>query len=240
MQSLVNKAFREWTTGLNPDQARISIFEHIRDIPYSLAPHPGMHNPEEAPEVLLSLGRGSCAPKHHLLAVMYRNLGLEIVYATFAFSWNDPSIAYPPELRVLAGRVPVSYHLTCRARIRNRWVLVDATWDPPLSRVGFPVNEHWDGFADTKCAVRPLSSPVRTAYCRTLKNEPYRDPSEPVCNPLDREQDHGDAGDQDRFYRKRVTLRTPEERNLTSIFYQELDIWMETVRQSESQTCAFF
>jgi hypothetical protein len=232
MPSLFNNAFREWTDGLDPDQARVSIFEHIRDIPYSLTSQPGLRNPEEAPETLLSLGRGSCVPKHHLLSAMYRKLGLEIVYATFAFSWNDPAIAYPPRLRELAARLPVSYHLATRVRIRNRWVLVDATWDSPLARAGFPVNEHWDGFADTKCAVKPLKSAVRTAYCRTVTNEPYRDSGAPACNPRDGEQNHGDAEDRDRYYREKISLRTPDERNRILNFYQELDAWMETIRQS--------
>ena len=35
-------------------------------------------------------------------------------------------------------------------------MVVDATWDRPLARVGFPVNDSWDGVGDTRVAVEPL------------------------------------------------------------------------------------
>ena len=164
--------------------AIISVFEHIRDIPYSLAVP--MTDPDTAPEQILSLGKGYCGPKHYLLAEMYRRLGYEVVYATFPFLWNDPDLLYPPELRQLATGLPVAHHLACRVRIDDRWVLVDATWDLPLACGGFPVNEHWDGQTDTLCAVKPLQSAVRTAFCRTATNEPYRDRREPESESLRR------------------------------------------------------
>ena len=40
MATLANRKFAEWTDGLDPHQSRISIFEHIRDIPYSLSVPP--------------------------------------------------------------------------------------------------------------------------------------------------------------------------------------------------------
>ena len=122
---------------------------------------------------------------------MYRRLGVDVVFATFPFLWNDPDVRYPPHLRTLATGLPVAYHLACRVRINNRWVLVDATWDRPLKRAGFPVNEHWDGRADTLCAVKPLRSAIRTAFCRTATNEPCRTGRDAEYNPLDGERDHG-------------------------------------------------
>ena len=154
MPGPVDRAFREWTSGLDPTSSRIAIFQHIRDIPYSLN---ARENAGDSPaERILLAGRGSCGPKHYLLAEMYRLLGLEVAYATFPFLWDDPDLLYPPNLRRLATGLPVAYHLACRVRIDNRWVLVDATWDFKLKKAGFPVNENWDGTSSTKNAVTPI------------------------------------------------------------------------------------
>lgn len=228
MSSLVNEKLREWTHGLDPLQSRISVFEHIRDIPYSLSATITDHN--TAPEQILSLGTGNCGPKHYLLATMYRKLDLDVVYATFPFLWNDPDIHYPAKLCRLAAGMPVAYHLACRVRIGARWVLVDATWDRPLAKAGFPVNEHWDGFAETKCAVKPLRSAVRTAYCRTATSEPCRDRYNVELNPLDGEQNHGDEDDHNQYYRKKTRMRTPEQIEQIARFYPEFDAWLAEVR----------
>jgi hypothetical protein len=228
MAFLVNTRFLEWTHGLDTRQSLISIFEHIRDIPYSLA-FP-MTDSGTTSEQILDLGKGSCGPKHYLLAEMYRRLGFEVVYATIPFLWNDPDILYPPELRWLATGLPIAHHLACRVRINGRWVLVDATWDRPLKRAGFPINEHWDGRSETLCAVKPLRSAVRTAFCRTITNEPCRDGCEAEFNPLDGEQNHGDAEDRARCYHEKIAMRTPEEIEQIRQFHWEFDTWLVSVR----------
>jgi hypothetical protein len=70
----------------------ISVFQHIRDIPYSLAVPVPMTDLKTVPEQILALGKGYCGPKHYLLAEMYQRLGFEVVYATNPFIWNDPSL----------------------------------------------------------------------------------------------------------------------------------------------------
>jgi hypothetical protein len=230
MSSLVSTAFREWTDGLDMHQGMISIFEHIRDIPYSLAAP--IHDPQSAPEQILRLGKGSCGPKHYLLADMYRRLGLKVVFATFAFSWNDPDLLYPPSLRKLAAHIPISHHLACRVEMGHRWVLVDATWDRPLKQAGFPVNEYWDGYADTRCAVKPLRSPVRTAFCRTGTNEPCRGNEEKALNPLDGEKNYWDEEDRARYDRGRILMRTAEDMDRIGRFYREFEEWLERVRSA--------
>jgi hypothetical protein len=229
MSVLVDKKFRGWTAGLDAEEAMISVFQHIRDIPYSLAVP--MTDPKTAPEQILTLGRGYCGPKHYLLAEMFRKLGIDVVYATFPFIWDDPDLQYPLELRRLAGGLPVAHHLACRVRINDRWVLVDATWDRPLRQAGFPVNEHWDGRADTLCAVKPLRSAVRTAFCCTMTNEPCRNGRERDLNSLDSEQDHGDAEDHIWYYREKTGVRTPEEIGWIRRFYQEFDSWLQEIRE---------
>lgn len=230
MSTLADTTFRDWTKDLDTRESMISVFQHIRDIPYSLnaTEQHGM----KAAERILVAGRGSCGPKHYLLAEMYRRLGYEVVFATFPFIWNDPDFRYPPELRQLATGLPVAYHLACRVRIDNRWVLVDATWDRPLAPGGFPVNEHWDGRADTRCAVKPLRSAIRTAFCRTVTNEPCRNYRDAGYNPLDGEQDHCEEDEHARNYREKTGLRSRDVIDRIRTFYQEFDAWLETIRRA--------
>ena len=51
--------------------------------------------------------------------------------------------------------MPLSYHLACKVNIDDKLILVDATIDPALEKVGLPVNKEWDGVKDTSLAVTP-------------------------------------------------------------------------------------
>lgn len=230
MSSRSSTAFSRWTRGLDPHESLISVFEHIRDIPYSLLPP--MTDPKTAPEQILTEGRGSCGPKHYLMAEMYRKLGFLVAYATFPFLWNDPDILYPPDLKERVPGLPVSFHLACRVLIDGRWVLVDATWDRPLKRVGFPVNGYWDGRSDTRCAVKPLPSAVRIAFCRTATSEPWCPGGGGEYHPLDGELDHAEAGDRALFYRGKTGLRTPADLERARLFFDRFDHWLEEVRRA--------
>lgn len=152
---IIESAFQEWTAGRPFKEQVISIFLHIRDIPYSLISSPPSHT--SGPEHLLVVGRGSCGPKHHLLGSMFNRLGIQVRYRTWPFLWDDPSLSYPPDLRAAASMMGINSHLACLALLYNTWVLVDATWDPPLKKAGFPVNCSWDGRSDTLLAVRPVN-----------------------------------------------------------------------------------
>jgi transglutaminase-like putative cysteine protease len=140
---------------MNDKEARIAVFKRIRDIPYAIVP--AMRDPAVGPCMMLKENRGSCNPKHVLLADEFRKLGLEVRYANYAFYWDDPAVKYPPELRALTKKLPAGNHLAVKALIEGKWVLVDATWDLPLKKAGFPVNEGWDGVSDTRNAVTPIN-----------------------------------------------------------------------------------
>jgi hypothetical protein len=229
---LVLSAFHAWTQGLDTRESMCSIFSHIRDIPYSLvAPVNDAKTPQEQ---ILIAGKGSCGAKHYLLAEMFRNLNLTVVYATFPFLWNDPDLHYPPQLRKLAATLPVAHHLACRVQVGCNWILVDATWDLPLAKAGFPVNEDWDGYSGTKCAVKPLKSPVRTAFCRTATNEPYRGKNEAAFTPVDGKTNHRAEDDRARYCAGKIALRTSDEVEHTRQFSREFSSWLETVRISAS------
>jgi hypothetical protein len=229
MTSIVNTTFAEWTDGLDTRESMISIFSHIRDIPYSLMA-PGHDHITSAEQLLIS-GKGSCGPKHYLLAEMFRKLNLSIVFATIAFSWNDPDLHYPPRLREMAARLPIAHHLACRVQVGCRWILVDATWDCPLSKAGFPVNDHWDGYSETKCAVKPLNFPLRGILYTNTPVEPCREKDTAVLSHFDEEKVHWVAADREQYYREKVSVRTPEERNQIVKFYHDFDAWLVEVRK---------
>ena len=199
---IVQKAFAEWTKDLGGRNARISIFDHIRDIPYAVIPE--ISNPVDGPQGLLKGMKGSCTPKHFLLARMFEMLQIPIKYVTYPFSWNAESVAYPPELRKLAEVVPVDYHLACEARIENKWAVVDATWDRPLARVGFPINESWDGVSDAKLAVESLDEIV-----------------------------HQSVQERVNFVQARKSSWTDDDNARTDRFVSALNNWLENVRRSQ-------
>jgi hypothetical protein len=163
---------------------------------------------------------------------MFRNLKLTVVFATFPFLWNDPDLHYPPQLRTLSAMLPVAHHLACRVQTGCSWILVDATWDLPLAKAGFTVNGNWDGYSDTKCAVKPLKSPVRTAFCHTATNEPCRGKDEAALMPVDGEKNHWEEEDRARYYYGKISLRSSDEVERIRLFGKEFSSWLETVRMS--------
>lgn len=152
MTKLIEDRFNQWTQGKSPLEARVSIYERIRDIPYAIIPE--LIDPERYTDIL-RVRKGSCTPKHFLLCAMYQRLGMAVLYAVYPFRWGELEVDYPPRLRTLAKALPTSYHLTCKVDIEGRLVLVDATLDPALKRLGLPVNEKWDGKSHTLLPMRP-------------------------------------------------------------------------------------
>lgn len=173
-ETLILEKFNEWTTGLDPVQARIAIFNNIRDIPYMIVPE--LRDPIKGPSGLLAQGKGSCQPKHWLLAILFGKLNIPVKYATYVFSWDDARIRYPAELKKIVKSLPLSYHLACKANIDGDWILVDATYDTPLKKAGLPITEKWDGVSNTRCAVNALEEVLhdtveeRVAYEVTQKS----------------------------------------------------------------------
>ncbi len=152
MTGTIEKEFREWVRGKSAIEARVSVYERIRDIPYAVIPE--LNNPERYAEIL-TLKKGSCIPKHFLLCAMFHRLGLDVLYAVYPFRWDEVEIDYPPSLRRLAKALPPTHHLACKVDIDGNLVLVDATLDPALARLGLPVNKQWDGRSDTQLPMKP-------------------------------------------------------------------------------------
>jgi hypothetical protein len=152
MTDLYNEKFIQWTAGKNPLQARVSIFENVRNIPYAVVPD--LNDAEKYVDILI-YGKGSCTPKHLLLGHMFERLGLTVLYSVFPYRWDHVKFDYPPRLKKLARKVPPAHHLACRVDINDKFVLVDATLDPALEKLGLMVNSSWDGIRDTPLPIIP-------------------------------------------------------------------------------------
>jgi hypothetical protein len=156
--NIVDEKFNEWTQGLDQVQARISVFRHIRDIPYAVVPsimdYRGYRD-------ILKIGLGSCSPKHFLLCEMFQRLGLPALYVVYPHRWEEIAKImgeYSERLEQMALALPVSRHLACKVEIDDRLVLVDATIDLPLQKAGFTVNAGWDGKSDMLLPVTPIGA----------------------------------------------------------------------------------
>ncbi|HEY41327.1 MAG TPA: hypothetical protein G4O18_05660 [Dehalococcoidia bacterium] len=153
--ALLEETFRQWTAGKDAIQARISIYEKVRDIPYAVIPE--LINPDRFADVL-TLGQGSCTPKHLLLCNLFQRLGLMVLFAVYPFYWGDSSevmVGNLEPVREMAQELPMSHHLACRVDIDGKLVLVDATLDPPLGKADLVINHEWDGFSDTLLPMTP-------------------------------------------------------------------------------------
>jgi hypothetical protein len=154
MFDIVVAKFREWTHGKNSKEARISIFNQIRDIPYAVIPE--LNDPKHYIKIL-EINRGSCTPKHLLICNMFRRLGLQVFYVVYQYKWDEFEDIYPPDLKQLARSMPPGNHLACKVELEGKLVLVDATLDPAIALLGLPVNKDWDGINDTLLPVEPCS-----------------------------------------------------------------------------------
>lgn len=150
-------------------EAKISIFNHIRNIPYAIVPE--FRNPEVGTSGILDLNKGSCQPKHFLLAVFFDRLNIPVKYVSYPFKWQDQPLKFPDNFKEILEGLPVSYHLACKAYIEYKWISVDATYDPALKTAGFPVTEEWNGFEDTKNAVMPIEEIIHESLEERLSYE---------------------------------------------------------------------
>ena len=156
MLDIISEKFSQWTKGQNPLEARISVFRKIRDIPYAVIPEI-IHSQKYLE--LLKINKGSCSPKHFLLADLLERLGLTIFYSVWQFLWKDIPIEWPLALKRLAQEMPINTHLALRVKIEDKFVLVDATLDPKLKILGLPIND-WDGKGDTLLPIQPLGEEI--------------------------------------------------------------------------------
>jgi transglutaminase-like putative cysteine protease len=201
MRIIVQKQ-NQWTKGLRRKKSKIAIFEHVRDIPYAIVT--GLGDPVQGPARMLVQNRGYCEPKHIVMFMMYQKLGIPVKYVSYPFRWSAQDIDYPRKLMKQADEMPMGYHLACKANINGGWILVDATWDLPLKKLGFPVNESWDGVSDTLNAVKP---------------------EQEIIHQNERER-------VEYIKKRRWTSLTEREKALSRRFFDELNEWLQEARDS--------
>jgi len=150
---IVGRTLHMWTAGKSGTAAMIEVFHRIRDIPYGVLPE--LNSMSEYRRIL-DTNMGSCTPKHLLMCDMYSRMGLNVLFAVYPYRWAEFEELYPPDLWKLAQQMGPVNHLACRVEINGRYVLADATVDPPLSAIGLPFTASWDGESDTALPVLPL------------------------------------------------------------------------------------
>ncbi len=136
----------------------ISTFKTIRDIPFET----NLAN-QDFNKQLLSImkeKRSSCSGKHYFLGLICEILEIKVEYLTYQFYWHKLSIKYPASIKKLAKKMPLTYHLAIRIHIDGSKFLLDATWDPPLKKAGFPINEIEDKLKNSQLAVESTEKPI--------------------------------------------------------------------------------
>lgn len=161
----VREAFQNWTKACNQMQARVALFERVRDIPYA---YPASRDPVE----VLRLNRGSCSGKHYLLGELYRQLGLRIRHIICTHRFNESPVVFPEDMQeMLRKNEIVDLHDYIQICVGDEWIDVDATWDSGLRSFGFPVNEDWDGASSMALSVVPEELTVVESDPERLKEE---------------------------------------------------------------------
>lgn len=155
----------ELTRGCDARQARIAVYNWVRDIPYA---YPAARDPLE----VLERERGSCSGKHYLLAEALRALGMRVQHMICSHRFNESSIAFPDDMQELLKRNEVvDFHDYLQVWIDRTWVDLDATWEAGLRAYGFPVNEDWDGTSAMPLSVVPETFSVAQANPEKLKED---------------------------------------------------------------------
>ena len=124
----------------------IELYKKIQEIPFYCLKY-------RDPDLLLKKNKCSCDEKHLFLGKEFENLGIPVKYLLIGFDWNNSPI--PREIIALKGNGSVSWHLALKIKPKDKWIYIDATWDPKLKKAGFPITKNWDGKSDTKFAFPP-------------------------------------------------------------------------------------
>lgn len=184
---------------LSPLEIRIKMYNYIKEIPYGII---AVKEQEQKGAVeILEKNIGSCTPKHLLLGMLFEHLNIPVHYVSFKFNWNDPRINYPNHLKIQVENLPYDYHFACKALLNGKWILIDATWDSPLKKMGYPVNENWNGISDTANAVIPMDEVI-----------------------------HANANERIKFLQMVKSAHSREQKELEEKWYLSLNDWFKASR----------
>lgn len=133
-----------------PDvQGRKAAYEFVRDIAY------GNIGSRSAFDVLLAR-KGTCSGKHALLRMFFESLGYEVQswFAEHDFS-QFPIQPWPQTLAEFREKNIPDFHDFLKVNIAGQWITVDAVFDAPLVRLGFPLLQ-WDGQMSMELPIHAL------------------------------------------------------------------------------------
>ncbi len=122
------------------------LCELVREIPYKILEN---FNPSQ----MLKEGKGSCTPKHIFLASYLKKIGVPFTFLVISFHFKKANIAFPRSKLKIVHALPLTYHIALKVKIKNKFKIVDVTWDSKLK--GFPINNLWDGESDMILGVTP-------------------------------------------------------------------------------------
>lgn len=133
-------------TNINKNKQLVRLFKRVQNIPYFLFKH-------RDSKKLFKLNKGCCAEKAIWLGNKLKDMNIPVKYYLIKFKWEDLPI--PKEIIKLKKKGS-GYHLALKAKVDNKWIWIDPTWDPGLEKGGFPVTKNWNGKTNTKLAIKPL------------------------------------------------------------------------------------
>jgi len=126
------------------------LFKRVQNVPYFLFRH-------RDSKKLFSLNKGGCAEKAIWLGNKLKEMDIPVKYYRIEFKWEELPI--PKEIikiKKKGSEHHLAHHLALKAKVNNKWIWIDPTWDPGLEKGGFPVSKNWNGKTNTKLAVKPL------------------------------------------------------------------------------------
>jgi len=129
----------------------VALFAFVQALPYRW---PG---PRDAAHTL-EHGWGTCSGKNYLLAELLAAAGVPCAHTlvTGDLATDPPDVPWALRTLLDAGPLP-DVHSALTAIGPCGPVTVDASWDPPLARLGFRVAGGWQGETDTPLAIVPTA-----------------------------------------------------------------------------------
>ena len=141
----------------NFEKALVRAYKQTRDLPFWINIGQAGNLRETLKDIKIRK-KGSCSSKHYLLGSLCEKLGMSVTYLTHPFYWQGLGVAYPDSIKRLVDKMSLQYHLALKVSSNSDSFILDATWDPPLEKAGFPINravENLRDLEDTRIAVVP-------------------------------------------------------------------------------------
>ena len=201
------RILKEWGIQELPLEDKIiKIFEKVRDIPFGST---GSRDPKDVYE----RNKGTCSGKNFLLRDLYKLIGVKTRDMICLQRWKDltwfptetyKNVKFPEELlKMLDEYDIVDFHNYEEIYINNRWIVVDATIDKPLKKIGFYTTGNWDGKT-----------------------------SMPLCFPgSDKRWDCGDRGAEEK--KRLTSLLPHDIAEAREEFLKKMTRWIDELRESK-------